>query len=134
MNNYLRLFEKAIAVEIKKGNFGKNELVSARGSKLAKTGYGRSLGNAIDSKEEFAIDYYGYIKKSRGLLDRIREERKILKASQLKSIQTKVVHFPSIKIDQIADFGAFFISGFPGFKKHILKLRGFQKEKSNAPS
>ena len=124
---YIEDFEQMIAKGVKDQTFNKTEIVSIRGSKLGKTKFGILLGFTIDSNTEFAIDYYGYFKRSRGFNSKITVLKKEIKAKQLKAVATIVIHFASIRIEQIAKLDASLVGGFPAFKNFILEKRGFRK-------
>jgi len=128
MLDYLKRFEQLVAQGILLKKFGKCELASTRGSKLGKTKFGIWLGFTIDSDIDFIIDYYGYFKKSRGFNQKVMEYHAESSGKQIKAIETIIVHFPSIRIEQIADINDELIGGFPTFKACILKKRGFKKK------
>lgn len=125
---YLSLFETVfIPMGIKRGVLGRNWLISIRPGKLSKTHYGQLLGDSINSEVPFAIDYYGHIKKSKGLIYMTNEKLIALKGRQLKKVQSTIVHFAAIKIEDIAAItkDPFIITKFPAFKKVLLINRGY---------
>ena len=125
---YLTIFEtEFIPKGIKSGVLGKSWLVSVRPGKLSKTAYGQLIGDCINSEISFAIDYYGHIKKSKGLIHVINEKSLAIKGRQLKKVQSTMVHFASIKIEDIAEItkDPFIITKFSEFKKVLLMNRGY---------
>lgn len=126
MLKFLTEFEQLIATGVSTGLIGKEELVSVYGTRLGKTKFGTLLGFIIDSDINFAIDYYGCIKKSNGLIRQILQDKKDFKPGQLYKVFSTVVHFPSIKIEQIAELNSDFLSSFMQLKKTILQKRGFR--------
>ena len=55
------------------------------------------VGGMIKSSEPFALDYYGYLKKSTGFFDLVSEIKKEFDVGQIKSLEVMVVHFASLK-------------------------------------
>ena len=130
---YLSVFEtEFIPKGIKSGVFGKSWLISIRPGRLSKTRYGMLLGDYINSEISFAIDYYGYIKKSNGLLNVINEKLLAIKGRQLKKVQSTMIHFAAIKIEDITEItkDPFIITKFPEFKKVLLMNRGYKNGNS----
>jgi hypothetical protein len=127
---YQRLFEsEVISKGVTSGVIGKSALVNVRKGKLAYTKYAEYLGAIVDSETQFVIDYYGYLKWSKGFLKLIRDNEEATK--QIKSIQSTVVYFASIKIEVIAELTSnqYLRGGFSEFKKEILYWRGFENRK-----
>lgn len=128
-NRYLYDFEvKIISVGVDKGSMGKLAFVPIRNGKLSGTHFGRTLGHSVDSESLFAIDYYGYYKKSKGLLSSLKE----ITARQnhpFKAVEAILVSFPSIKIEDIISLSpdTALIVEFPQFKKSLLELRGIER-------
>jgi len=121
---YKKLFEiDFISGGVLTGVFLKEENVSLRNGSLAKTKFGDKMGAIIESPQMFAIDYYGYVKKSAGLYSYVRE----LHAGQVKIIKTILVHFAALTIECIAVNAPELAECFPRFKKDVLGYRGFQK-------
>ena len=119
-------FEKNIIVKgIESKRFSKSDTLSTKNCKLANHNFGRSLGDVIDTDFVLIIDYYGYLKRSRGFIDGIIDS----KGDQLKEITTHVVHFASIKMEDIAAMTSDIsvMLDFPRLKHEILVLRGFRK-------
>jgi hypothetical protein len=120
---YLKQFEIWIVVAgVRTGVFGQKEVIPARRGKLADTPFGRTIGLKFDSELPLAIDYYGHMKKSTGFFEMIAEVD-----TQVRMIECPVVHFASIKLDDIVELSSTLISDFPVFKREMLRLRGFKK-------
>lgn len=124
---YCRKFEKMIVeVGVKADLLGKKNLISVKRSRLRNTSFGMMMGNLVDSDIPFAIDYYGYVKVSKGLKKLIEEEQKKLKhPRQLRVMETTLVHFASIKIEDVSQIGIELAAGFSLFKRSLIKQRGF---------
>jgi hypothetical protein len=122
--DYLEQFEsKVMLAGVFKRVFGKETMVPVKDGKLSKTDFGKFLGKEIDSHTINAFDYYGHIKKSKGLLATIEAHDQF----ELKSIKSNMVHFASVKIEHIADLCPNLVVDFPKFKRFLLDLRGFKK-------
>ena len=122
-----RFEEEVICKGVEKGLIGKLHQVNVRMGKFAYTKYARVVGEKINCDIPFALDYYGYLKRSTGFLD-IIEDREPLR--QVKSIQTTVVFFASLKIEEIAciTMDQYLRGGFSEFKKEVLYWRGFEQK------
>lgn len=130
--NYLRQFEiEVICKGATQGVIGKVRLVNAREGKFSCTRYARFLGDQVDSDTPLVIDYYGYQKRSRGFIRLVQEEKESIRNRQVKCIQTTLVFFASLKIEEIGEITSdqYLKSGFSEFKKTILYWRGFEKRK-----
>jgi hypothetical protein len=130
IGSYSELLEKRVIERgIADGIFSKEELVSARPGRLAKTRFGRSLGQKCSSDLEFVVDYYGYLKKSDGLLKSISKLQSEMIGKQVKMVSTIVVHFASLKIEEVARISQSprVVAGFPLFKNELLEMKGFIK-------
>lgn len=132
--NYLNKFEKVIAAGVTQNIIGKTTLVNVREGKFACTKYARTLGERVNSEVPFVIDYYGYLKRSKGFIILIRDKEEAIRNRQIKCVHAKVVYFASLKIEEIAEVTAsqYLRSGFSEFKKLILYWRGFEKRKKIA--
>ena len=125
--SYLRKFEHdVIAAGVEKGLLGKDKLVPLRNGKLARSKFGKLIGVRIDSEIVFAVDYYGHMKKSRGLVN-TANDTSAEKEGQVRLLEAPVVHFASIKIEDIASLDVNMIALFPTFKQKMLIERGFKK-------
>jgi len=122
----LSAFELAVIVpHVKRGTLIKPMYVSVRNGRLYRS-LSSLLGTVIESSEVFSIDYYGYSKKSRGLLSQINELLKESTGMQISAMRISVVYFASIKVEDIAVVAPDMVSVFPFLKKEILTRRGFK--------
>lgn len=127
-NIFKDVFEKMLEKGVINGVFVKMGEVPVSVGKLGFMFFGNKLGAEIDSAIPFAVDYYGYVKKTKGLIKQIVEEQKKLKSPyQLRVIKdTNFIHFSAIKIEQIAKLEISLLPGFLMFKKEMLDARGFK--------
>lgn len=123
--------KKVIATGITKGIFSSKEKVSVKGGKLSKTSFGKIMGTTVESKNIFAIDYYGLFKKSIGAIRHIFTEKRLLRGTQLKAVFMVVVHFAAIRMEEVAAIAPELLTEFPAFKEEVLKRRGFKKTEEN---
>ncbi len=123
---YLGLFEKNIIIAgVEKGLVPSNEvMVPVKDGKLDGTPFGKFLGNRFEHEEVLVIDYYGLIKKSAGFIDKYNSFADEVEVRRLKA---HIVHFASIKIEDIVNLDKDLAIDFPGFKKYLVALRGFKK-------
>lgn len=127
-NGYRDDFEIAIIEKgIEVGVFDTRGHVSVNRSKMAYTAFAKRLGAAIKTYKIFAVDYYGYIKKSTGFIDSLHMQIGILRGKQIKSMRVPLVHFASIKMEDVAKINSNMLKEFPKFKQTILTLRGFKE-------
>jgi hypothetical protein len=120
---YLRRFEQDVICEgVKRGVLGQKEMVAVRNGKLCKTEFGKLLGFELAFDCPLAIDYYGFMKKSTGFRAMLSETR-----SQVRMIECDVVHFASVKMEDIVEIAPKLVAEFPVFKKQMLEKRGFKK-------
>jgi len=125
---YMNVFEREVIVKgVKDGVFGSSQIVSMRPGKLANSKFGEIVGSSFYCDElELAIDYYGHIKRSTGLL---RLRKKLSGKGQVRRVSCILVHFASLRIDRIANVcnDPQAIGLFPLFKETMIKMRGFRK-------
>lgn len=123
---YLASFEHKVALLSVLAGYGCSGLepISLRKGKLEDTSFGRLLGEEVDTEFIFAIDYYGYYKKSRGCLRLI--ERFQASLNGVRAARIPVVHFASIRGDAVARLAPDLIKNFHEFKSILLEVRGFQ--------
>ena len=129
---YLKLFESEVLIPgIKIGNFSRKELIPVRRGRLSNTRYGRTVGILFESEIPFVIDYYGHLKRSSGFQSAVSQIRKngSTEGRQIKRIESLIVHFASIKLDQINRLtkNPEILINYSTFKDSLLKLRGFRK-------
>lgn len=125
-NRYLARFEKVISGGVELGVIGRDMPISVREGKLYYSRFAKFIGINIDDPYPFAIDYYGYFKKSVGLRLYLREIQEDVLGKQLKTINTTIVIFNSIRIEDIKVLtnDQYILWGFIEFKDTILNRRG----------
>lgn len=131
-NEYVKLFEQAVVGGVEKQVLGRVRPVPVTPGRLQKRKIRFALGDEIDTEFVLAIDYYGYIKKSRGLIKLIKEILEEQKGKQVKMIDVQLVHFNSIRLEVLARLVSVLclehsniIADFGNFKKAILDAREF---------
>jgi len=123
---YLLEFERSvIKLGVERGVFGdgKEEVVPLRSGKLSKEPLGEFVGDIFDSDKVIAINYYGLYKLSRGIF-RAVESVKIM-FPDVRSIKSPVVHFNSLKAENIIALAPNLAPGYDEFKKYIVRLRWY---------
>ena len=123
---YLELFEKNIIIGGVESGFikPKSVMVPVKDGKLDSTPFGNFLGNKFTYDSVLVIDYYGLLKKSDGFANKYDDYKAEVEIRRLKS---DIVHFASIKIEDITNLDKSLAVDFPGFKKYLVDLRGFKK-------
>ncbi len=122
--DYLEKFEKDIVVRgIKAALLGRYMMIPIRRGKLEKTEFGKILGPEFIYLEPAAIDYYGLIKKSSGLVAKFANSTEL----QVRAVRAPIVHFASLKIENISDLAPELVRNFPEFKKMLVVLRQFKR-------
>ena len=101
------------------------KMIPVRPGKLAKTKFGALVGSVFDYAPPLVIDYYGFLKRSTGLIEKVDEMRAKLVGRQLRMVKAPVVHFASVRMEDVAIRAPELVAGFPDFKKTILDARGF---------
>jgi hypothetical protein len=127
---YLQQFElEVITSGVSRETIGKTMLVNVREGRFAYTKFARLLGERVASMTPFVVDYYGYLKRSEGFINLIRSKEEAIRNRQIKSIQTTIVFFAGLKIEEIAETtnNQYLKSRFTEFKKTILYWRGFEQ-------
>ena len=120
---YLDSFETQVVIKgFEKEMFGKVGKVTVKDCKLCNTPFGQFIGRVIEYGCPMVVDYYGYIRKSSGMIQLINGYKGI----EIKTILVPVVHFASIKNEHIAELAPELLEGFQEFKGHLIKLRGFR--------
>lgn len=122
---YLDLFEKNIVVAGVESEalIVKKVMVPVKDGKLDITPYGSFLGNEFNCDNILVIDYYGLLKKSTGFSDACLEYTEV----EIRRLKSNIIHFASIKIEDIVNLDKDLAVDFPGFKKYLVALRGFKK-------
>jgi len=124
---YLKKFEKEVILKgVECGTLGNPILVSCRSVPFDTSRFARGMGEYLPYDVPMVIDYYGYYKKSRGFKKLIAEYDS--KEEQLKLMSVPVVHFASLKMEEIAMLtdNVYLISKFVEFKQKVLEKRGFR--------
>lgn len=125
IEDYLLEFEKCVILKgVKQGIIGAPTMVPTRPGKLAKTKFGRKLGEVILSSDVLSVDYYGHIRKSIGFIKTVSEAKE-----QLRMMEAIMVHFAALKVEDIDKIAPEMCAGFASFKKKLLVARGFWKGK-----
>jgi len=127
---YLALFEECIICQgVKRELLGKILSVNIREGKFSCSRFARIVGRVSPFSIPFVIDYYGHLKRSQGFVDVAREVVNSMRDQQIKSIDTTVVFFASLKIEEIADITGdqYLKGGFSELKKTLLQWRNFEK-------
>lgn len=122
---YAESFEQAVALGVQQKLWGLEQAVSTRPGKLSTGPMGKFLGVEIDTDIAMALDYYGYVKKSRGLLTTLRSN------GRPRFIVTPVVFFNGIKLEVLARVSPELVLGFVEFKSAVLDIRGFRHKFAN---
>ena len=125
-NRYLARFESTIGEAFVLKELGREMPISVREGKLYYSRFANFIGRTIDSETSFAIDYYGFFKKSVGFRKYLAEVQEDNRGEQLKLINTTVVIFNSIKLEELKELASdqYLLWGFVDFKETILSRRG----------
>ena len=123
---YLELFEKNIVIPgVESGVLEVNDvMVPVKDGKLDDTPFGKFLGNSFEYKSVLSIDWYGLLKKSTGFRIKCESYTDV----EVKRLRSGIVHFASIKIEDIAKINKTMVTEFPGFKSYLVSLRAFKKK------
>lgn len=120
-------FERRVIVAgIGLGELGIIRDVSAQPGKLDGREFGLRMGDALDSDLVAVLDYYGYLKKSRGFKRRIAAGERALRGWPIKALRATIVHFAGVRLELVAELAPDLVRGFVRFKGEILDLRGFR--------
>ena len=124
-DKYLELFEKNIVIAgIENEALAiKKVMIPIKGGKLDVTPYGAFLGSEFNYDNILVIDYYGLLKKSTGFANACLEYTEV----EIRRLKSNIIHFASIKIEDIVNLDKNLAVDFPGFKKYLVALRGFKK-------
>jgi len=122
---YLDLFEKNIVMAGIENKLieAKDVMVPVKDGRLDITPFGKFLSNWFDYNSVVVIDYYGLLKKSKGFLDKCASYDDV----EIRRLRSPIVHFASIKIEDIVNLDPDLAVDFVGFKKYLVALRGFKK-------
>lgn len=116
------LEQDVIVPAVESGRFGTKKLVPVRDGRLIHSGFGSFLIGQVDANVPLAVDYYGFLRKSAGFADLILS----MQGVQVRMIEAMVVHFASIKIEDVAEIAPTFVQYFPKLKNFLLEIRGFK--------
>lgn len=101
------------------------KMVPVRPGKLAKTKFGALIGCVFVYVPPLVLDYYGFLKRSSGLVEKIEEMQNKFVGKQIRCVKAPVVHFASVRMEDVASLAPELVGDFPEFKKMILDARGF---------
>ena len=123
---YLARFESMVGKGVEQGLLGRVMPVNVHEGKLHYTRYARFMGNCVEHEIPFAIDYYGYYKKSYGFIRYLQEVQEELVGKQIKTLDAILVIFNSIRVEDIQALSEdeYLLWGFTEFKNIILDRRG----------
>jgi hypothetical protein len=124
-NKYMKTFERAVVQGVRDGLLGTLRPVPVTPGRLSRKRIGKALGRDIDSELPVVIDYYGFMKKSKGFhlsAKEVTEET----GKQVKTIEAPVVHFNSLRLEVLGKINPDLIQQFGDFKKAILDAREFK--------
>lgn len=119
-------FEKALVRGVITEVLGSLKPVPILPGKLSRKRIGKTMGSRIETDEVVVIDYYGYMKKSRGFGTFVKEVQLDQKGKQVKMINAPIVHFNSIRLEVIAKISPELVQKFGDFKKAVLDAREFK--------
>jgi len=116
---------KVIVASIGNNEIFKKRQVPAKKGRLFKSEFADFVGYTLEHKDIFAIDYYGFFKKSSGFIDKMTSFKDV----EIKSMNVPVAHFASIKVELLSDIAPELVVNFSAFKRHLLDIRGFKHNK-----
>jgi hypothetical protein len=123
---YIENFERRVALlGILSYGLGNMSKIPIRPGKLDDSPISHFLGKQIQTQYLFAIEYYGYLKKSKGFYDYVSQEARFLSDGGCLRITAPVVHFGAIKSKVVADLAPDLMREFHEFKSVLLEKRGF---------
>jgi len=124
-DKYLGLFEKNIVVAGIENKLiaTKEVMVPVKNGRLDVTPFGKFLDNWFDYEGVLVIDFYGLLKKSKGFLDKCASYEDV----EIRRLLSPIVHFASIKIEDVVNLDSSLAIDFVGFKSYLVALRGFKK-------
>ena len=115
-----------LAAIVSNGTIGKRDTIPVRVGRLSRTVFGQKIGLTFESDVSFAVDYYGMLKKSTSLCKEIEWVQEQFTGTQVKTVESLIIHFASVRIEHVARFCPNLIAGFPNFKRTVLEARGFK--------
>ena len=121
---YMASFESEVLCELHALAILK--MIPVRPGKLAKTRFASLMGSTFNYIPSLVIDYYGLLKRSTGLVEKILEMKRKIQGKQLRLIKVPVIHFASVRMEDVAASAPELVAALPEFKKTILSARGFE--------
>jgi len=111
---YLKLFENNIIIKGVENKILKpnKAMIPVKNGKLDSSEFGRFLGNKFEYNKPLAIDYYGLLKKSTGFDEACCKYCEV----EIIRMKTDIIHFASIKIEDMSELDKDLIVDFPAFK------------------
>lgn len=126
--DYRDSFEEVVIEGVRLGMLGMEKSIPITPGKLSRKQIGRVMGSEIATDKSVVIDYYGYMKKSRGFNLAVAAAVRTFSGKQVKMVNTTVVHFNSIRLEIIAKIAPSLVANFGNFKKTILDVRQFKHD------
>ena len=121
---YMNMIEQRMLIPgMLKGLYTRRIKAPIRSQKLQSTKFGEFVGPIFDTSAVMVIDYYGLLKKSTGLMERVGELER--QGFEIKSATVPVAFFSEVKLEQLSEFSPALVPSFLEFKEHLVKLRGF---------
>lgn len=122
----LDLFEREVIIRgVGGGHLGREEMVPVRNGKLSKQPFGKLVGLEVESETSLAVDYYGHLKKSSGFFRDVKDATPT--DTQARMMRSTVVHFASIKVEDVVLLAPELVPVFPILKHELLRRRGFKE-------
>lgn len=123
MKEYLLQFEKDVLIKLFENVYLTRipEPVPLKKGKIHNTAFGNFIESAFEFQEVFAIDYYGLFKISTEII-KIKLNH-IHTFPAIKIINSPVIHFSSVKKEQVQELAPDLYNDFDNFKKHLVHLR-----------
>lgn len=122
--DYLQEFERRVVIDgFRRELIGKTgeEVVPLRAGRLAKEALGQFVGKSFHCDSVLAINYYGLYKLSSGIYAAVESVRMLF--PDLRSIKSPVVHFNSLKAENVIALAPDLAPDYERFKKYIVQLR-----------
>jgi len=121
MKTYLEQFEKEVLIPLFKKEKRTPEPVPLKKGKIHLTEFGNFIESSFDCDQILAFDYYGLFKISKKIIDLHKQNIKTFPC--IKIINSPVIHFSSVKKEQIHELAPHLYNKFDDFKNYLVKLR-----------